>query len=85
MAISADVSDPMDPQKGGKAAWGRYLQSKDEEAILYVNVPDGTRGRAVSVVFKSAALKVTVQGQVCMDDALPHPVSRAHRTSPRGF
>ena len=74
MAISADVSDPMDPKKGGTAAWGRFLQSKEEEAILYVQVPEGTRGRNVSVVFKSAALKVTVHGKACMDDALSHPV-----------
>ena len=79
MAISADVADPMDEKHGGTAAWGRFLQSKDEEAILYVKVPEGTRGRAVNVVFKSAALKVMVQGQVCMDAALSHPVHRARR------
>jgi len=70
MAISPDLSDPLDDAKGGISLWGRWLQDRDEQVVLKLRVATGTKGRAVRVDFKSASLKVAVNAEVCMDGTL---------------
>ena len=63
MAISADVSTPIDDTKGGTFSWGKFQQDKKTTVLLYVTVPDGTRGRQVQVTFGTKRLKVVVLGK----------------------
>lgn len=49
MAISADVSTPIDDKHGGEFSWGRFQQNKAKLVYVYINVPEGTRGRQVQV------------------------------------
>ena len=81
MAISPDLSDPLDDAKGGISLWGRWLQDKGEQVVLKLRVATGTKGRAVRVDFKSASLKVTVNAEVCMDGTLSAQAPR--RGTPR--
>ena len=63
MAISADISDPIDDSKGGTLAWGKFQQSKKSQVLVYVDVPDGTRGKQVQVTMTTRKLKVVVLGK----------------------
>ena len=76
MAISPDLSDPLDDAKGGISLWGRWLQDRDEQVVLKLRVATGTKGRAVRVDFKSASLKVAVNAEVCMDGTLSAQAAR---------
>mmetsp|Transcript_21860 Transcript_21860/g.69793 ORF Transcript_21860/g.69793 Transcript_21860/m.69793 type:complete len:179 (+) Transcript_21860:25-561(+) len=82
MAISPDLSDPLDDAKGGISLWGRWLQTRDEQVVLKLRVAIGTKGRAVRVDFKSASLKVTVNAEVCMDGMLSAQAPRRARLAP---
>jgi len=63
MAISADVSTPIDDSKGGTFAWGKFQQDKTKTVLVYVTVPDGTRGRQVQVTFSTNRIKVVALGK----------------------
>lgn len=66
MAISADVSTPIDDSKGGTFSWGKFQQDKNKTVLVYVDVPDGTRGRQVQVTILSKSLKVVALGkEIC--------------------
>ena len=82
MAISPDLSDPLDDAKGGISLWGRWLQDRDEQVVLKLRVATGTKGRAVRVDFKSASLKVAVNAEVCMDGTLSAQAPRRTRLAP---
>ena len=49
MAISADISTPIDDTKGGTFSWGKFQQDKKSQVLIYVTVPEGTRGKQVKV------------------------------------
>ena len=70
MAISADLSDPLDDTKGGDALWGHWQQDKRELVVLTLDVPAGAKARNVLVVFKSSSLKVVAVGETRMDGEL---------------
>ena len=63
MAISADISDPIDDSKGGTLAWGKFQQNKKNQLLVYVDVPEGTRGKQVQVTMTTRKLKVVVLGK----------------------
>ena len=74
MAISADVSTPIDDSKGGIFSWGKFQQDKATTVLLYVTVPDGTRGRQVQVTFSTKRLKVVALGKELLAGELVAPV-----------
>ena len=74
MAISADISTPIDDSKGGVFSWGKFQQDKGATVILYVDAPAGTRGRQVQVQMQSRSLKVVVLGKEVMSGPLFGPV-----------
>ena len=49
MAISADVSTPIDDSRGGKFSWGKFQQDKKSIVYVYMDVPEGTRGKQIQV------------------------------------
>ena len=51
MTISADISNPIDDSKGGVFSWGKFQQDKKSQVLVYVTVPDGTRGKQCQVSF----------------------------------
>ena len=63
MAICADVSTPMDDSKGGTFSWGKFQQDKEKTVLMYVTVPEGTRGRQIQVTFSTKRLKVVALGK----------------------
>ena len=56
MAISADVSTPIDDKHGGVFSWGHFQQNKAKIVNVYIDVPEGTRGRQVQVCSAHACL-----------------------------
>ena len=49
MAISADVSDPIDDSRGGTFSWGKFQQDKAKTVYVFMDVPEGTRGKQIQV------------------------------------
>ena len=49
MAISADVSDPIDDSRGGTFSWGKFQQDKAKIVYVFMDVPEGTRGKQIQV------------------------------------
>jgi hypothetical protein len=74
MAINADTSDPIDDSKGGVFSWGKFQQDKAKTVLVYVDVPEGTRGRQVQVTVLSRSLKVVALGKEVKSGALVRPV-----------
>ena len=74
MAISADISTPIDDSKGGTFSWGKFQQDKTKTILIYVTVPDGTRGRQVQVTFGTKRLKVVALGKELLAGELFAPV-----------
>ena len=74
MAISADVSTPIDDTKGGVFSWGKFQQDKKQQVLVYVTVPEGTRGRQVQVTMRSRSLKVVAWGKEVMSGDLFGPI-----------
>ena len=70
MAISADISDPLDDTKGGDSLWGHWQQDKKEQVVLTLHVPAAAKARNIQVLFKTGTIKVVVVGETRMDDAL---------------
>ena len=70
MAISADTSDPIDDSKGGTFDWGYFQQDKNTKVLVYVTVPEGTRGKQVKVTINSKSLKVVALGTEVMKGEL---------------
>jgi hypothetical protein len=70
MAISADISTPIDDSKGGTFSWGKFQQDKKEKVLVYIDAPEGTRGRQVQVTITSKKLKVVVLGKEVMSGEL---------------
>lgn len=70
MAISADLSTPIDDSKGGVFSWGKFQQDKKSTVLVYVNVPAGTRGKQVQVAILSRSLKVSALGKEVVSGAL---------------
>ena len=80
MAISADVSTPIDDSKGGTFSWGKFQQDKAKTVLVYVDVPEGTRGRQVNVTFGTRRLKVVVMGKEVLSGELFAPVTADEST-----
>ena len=74
MAISADTSDPIDDSKGGLFSWGKFQQDKETTLLVYVDLPEGTRGRQVQVTFLSRSLKIVALGKEIKSGALYGPI-----------
>ena len=74
MAISADISVPIDDSKGGVFSWGKFQQDKTETVLVYIDAPEGTRGKHVQIGFQSHAMKVIVLGKEVMSGPLFAPV-----------
>lgn len=74
MAISADVSTPIDDSKGGTFSWGKFQQDKAKTVLVYVTVPEGTRGKQIQVTFSTKRLKVVVLGKEALNGELYAPV-----------
>ena len=74
MAISADVSTPIDDTKGNTLPWGKFQQDKTKTVLVYVTVPEGTRGRQCQVTFSTKRLKVVVLGKEVLGGELHAPV-----------
>ena len=74
MAISADISTPIDDSKGGVFSWGKFQQDKSKTVLMYVTVPEGTRGRQVQVTFSTQRLKVVALGKELVAGELVAPV-----------
>ena len=74
MAISADVSTPIDDSKGGTFSWGKFQQDKTKTVLVYVTVPEGTRGRQVQVTISSKRIKVVTLGKEVLAGELVGPV-----------
>jgi len=70
MAISADISDPLDDTKGGDSLWGHWQQDKKEQVVLTLQAPAGVKARSILVLFKTSSIKVSVMGETRMDDEL---------------
>ena len=70
MAISADVTTPIDDTKGGVFSWGKFQQDKKESVLVYMDVPEGTRGKQVQVIVMSRSLKVVALGKEVMSGGL---------------
>jgi hypothetical protein len=49
MAISADISTPIDDAKGGTFSWGKFQQDKKQSVLVWINCPDNTRSKQVKV------------------------------------
>lgn len=49
MAISADISDPINDSRGATLPWGKFQQNKEKIVYVFIDVPPGTRGRQVQV------------------------------------
>ena len=80
MAISADISTPIDDSKGGTFSWGKFQQDKAKTVLVYVDVPEGTRGRQVNVTFTTRQLKVVVMGKEVLSGELFAPVTADEST-----
>ena len=68
--ISADTSDPIDDSKGGEFTWGKFQQDKKTTVLVYVTVPEGTRGRQVQVTITTKKLKVVALGKELLSGEL---------------
>ena len=73
MAISADVSTPIDDSKGGSYPWGKFQQDKVKIVYVFIDVPEGTRGKQVQVTCSSKSLKVLHLGKVMASGELFAP------------
>ena len=68
--ISADTTDPIDDSKGGEFRWGKFQQDKKTTVLVYVTVPEGTRGRQVQVTITTKRLKVAALGKELLSGEL---------------
>lgn len=70
MAITADVSDPLDDTKGGDSIWGHWQQDKKDQVVLTLIPPVGANPRNIRVSITSSSIKVMFMGETRMDGEL---------------
>ena len=74
MAITADVSTPIDDSRGGTFEWGKFQQDKEKIVNVYFEVPEGTRGKQVQVAILSKSLKIVALGKTLAAGEIYAPV-----------
>jgi hypothetical protein len=70
MAISADISDPLDDTKGGDSVWGHWQQDKRDKVVLTLDILAGAKSGNVKVKYTSDSIMVTVMGETRLNGKL---------------